>query len=93
MIWNNSHQQSSKQNMKLSVKTQEAHLKTREMEVCRKFQQSKSLKKMKAKRRRTIGKGGEIFRSFISSSIFLLVYIKRKEKSKIFLTPWGEITQ
>ena len=29
MIWNNPHQQSSKENMKSSVKTQETHLKSK----------------------------------------------------------------
>ena len=73
-VLNISHQQSSKENMKTSVKTQETHLKKREMEVCRKFLQDESLMKMKVRRKRRIEKGGEKFRSLslLLSSYWLI---------------------
>ena len=84
---NNSHQQSSKENIDNKCKNTRKHtLVAKEMELCRNFQQDKSLKKMNSMRRGRIGKGGEIFRSYLFSSL-PIGYIKRKEKSKvIFLT-------
>ena len=59
---NNSHQQSSKENMESKCKNIRKHtLVAKEMEVCRKFQQDKSLKKMNSMRKGRIGKGEEIF--------------------------------
>ena len=86
---NISHQQSSKENMKTSVKTQEIHLKKREMEVCRKFLQDESLMKMRAMRRKRIGKGGEISEVDPFSSLPSGLN-KEKRRVKIIYFDFGE---
>ena len=85
---NNSHQQSSKENMESKCKNTRKHtLVAKEMEVCRNFQQNKSLKKMNSMRRGRIGKEEEISEVLSPFLSFYWLFIKRKEKSKvIFLT-------
>ena len=86
----NSHQQSSKENMESKCKNTRKHtLIAKEMELCRNFQQDKSLKKMNSMRRGRIGKGEEISEvlSPLLSSYWLY---KEKRKVKIIFFDFGE---
>ena len=81
---NNSHQQSSKENIDSKCKNTRKHtLVAKEMELCRNFQQDKSLKKMNSVRRGRIGKGGEIS-EVLSPLLFSYWLYKEKRKVKIF---------
>ena len=82
MIWNNPHQQPSKESMKTSVKIQHT-LKARRMKSCRNFLQVESLVKIKA-RKRTIGKGGEDCRIFLLSSLPISLYKEKRKVKDIF---------
>ena len=62
------------------------------MEVCRKFLQDESLMKMKAMRRRRIGKGGEILEVYLFSSLSIGLY-KEKRKAKIIFFDFGRNDQ
>ena len=52
MIWNNPHQQPSKESMKTSVKIQETHLTTKKNGVLQKFPAKEGLEKMNMEMKR-----------------------------------------
>ena len=54
------------------------------MEVCRKFLQDESLMKMRAMRRRRIGKGGEISEVYLFSSLPIGLYKEKKSQNNFF---------
>ena len=78
---NNSHQQSSKGNIDSKCKNTRKHtLVAKEMELCRNFQQDKSLKKVNSMRRGRIGKGKKFAEFFSLLTSNWSIY---KEKSKV----------
>ena len=86
MIWNNPHQQPSKESMKTSVKIQETHLSRKRNGSVQKFLQDESLMKMKAMRRRRIKKEGEISEVYLFSSFPIGLYKEKRKVKIIFLT-------
>ena len=83
MVWNNSHQQSSKEHMKTSVKTQETHLESKKNEELQKFQQRENLKKKKMEMERRNGKRKKWAETYPFFSHLIGLYKARKSKVKI----------
>ena len=79
---NNSHQQSSKESMKTSVKIQETHLENKKNEELQKFSASWKLDEDEGKEEEKNREGERSLQNLFPFSPPIGLYIKRKAKSK-----------